>query len=176
MHFLLKFLRGFWGNLISKKRRREKKNSSCAVPTTCKRRKHVVCLRAADGRSSRSRVPEPSSNPFPSLSTFLSLLLSGAKCHAFLPRPWSWCPRPCQAGTDTDIRGNPSMLAAGGLSFPFWHWQIQKLRLRGPAPLAQSLVLNSLLSLGLRGKGLAIVLRSPPCCAPQQLSGTVGDP
>lgn len=74
--FLIKILKGVLGELNQQKRRREK-NSSCAVPRTCKQRKHAVCLRAADGRSSRSRVPGPSSDSFPSLSACLSCLQSG---------------------------------------------------------------------------------------------------
>lgn len=60
--FLIKILKGLLGELNQQKKRRREKNSSCAVPRTSEERKHAVCIRAADGRGSQSRAPEPSSD------------------------------------------------------------------------------------------------------------------
>lgn len=156
------------GELNQQKKRRREKNSSCAVPRTCKQRKHAVCLRAADGRSSRSRVPEPSSDSFPSLSACLSCLQSGpnamlsAKTMELVSMPL------VRLGQIQTLMEHPACLSQEASVSPFCIVRLKKLMLRGPAPTSCPIPLpTQLVILVTKRTGLALVTPSKSCRAPR---------
>lgn len=136
LHFLLKFLRGFWGNLISKKRRR-KKNRICIpqallMEETCCLFKSIFWWERPS-----SRVPEPSSDSFSWLCFLLRCLQSSEfLVLSFLLKMELGCMLHCRAGRKANIMKCPSAVFCTHALTYLWLallaaliWQVRTMRL-----------------------------------------------